>query len=90
MALNDIKTNKVDTEQAMRGIDILHMHIKHILVLFIELGKTIVNQQKESQVSIQGKRLFVLEQSQRVQNWVNTFEPQNVNAKDLVIPDELK
>ena len=45
----------------MRGIDILHMHIKHILVLFIELGTTIVNQQKESQVSIQNKRLFVLE-----------------------------
>ena len=85
-----MKTNKVDTEQAMRGIDILHMHIKHILVLMIELGKTIVNQAKESQVSIQGKRLFVLEQSQRVQNWVNTFEPQNVNVKDLTIPDELK
>lgn len=59
--LNDIKSNKVDTEQAMRGIDILHLQITHILVLLIELGKTIVNQQKESQVSIQNKRLFMLE-----------------------------
>lgn len=32
----------------------------------------------------------MLEQSQRVQNWVNSFEPQNVNVKDLTLPDELK
>lgn len=36
----------------MRGIDILHMQITHIIVLIIELGKTMVNQHKESQASI--------------------------------------
>ena len=47
-ALNDVKTNKVDTEQLMRCVDIMHKQITHIMVLIIELGKTIVTQQKES------------------------------------------
>ena len=50
--LHDIKSNKVDTEQNMRSIDILHKQITHIIVLLIELLKTNVTQQKESQVSI--------------------------------------
>lgn len=32
----------------------------------------------------------MLEQAQRVSIWIHAFEPQNVNTKDLVLPNELK
>ena len=51
-ALNDIKSNKVDTEQTMRCVDILHKQLTHVMVLIIELVKTNVMSQKESQVKI--------------------------------------
>ena len=34
--LNDIKSNKHDTEQIMRGVDILHKQLSHLIVLFVE------------------------------------------------------
>lgn len=42
--LNDLKTNKVDTEQTMICVDILHKQITHLIVLLIEAMKTIVFQ----------------------------------------------
>ena len=73
--LMDIKSNKVDTENNMRNIDILHKQITHIVVLLIELLKTNVHQQKESQVKIQSKRMFILQNAMKVVNWVNKFDP---------------
>lgn len=35
----DMKSNRSDTEQAMKAIDILHKQVTHIIVLFIELIK---------------------------------------------------
>jgi hypothetical protein len=40
--LNDLKSNKVDTEQTMICVDILHKQITHLIVLLIEAMKTIV------------------------------------------------
>ena len=42
--LNDLKSNKIDTEQTMICVDILHKQITHIIVLLIETMKTIVFQ----------------------------------------------
>jgi len=36
----DIKANKVDTENNMRCIDILHKQIEHVIVLLVEFLKT--------------------------------------------------
>ena len=44
----DIKSNKIDTEQTMRCIDILHKQTMHTVVLLIETLKTIVTDKKES------------------------------------------
>ena len=41
--LMDIKSNKVDTEQNMRSVDILHKQVTHIIVLLIEFLKTNLN-----------------------------------------------
>ena len=40
--LHVIKSNKLDTEQNLQCIDILHKQITHIIVLLIELMKTSV------------------------------------------------
>jgi hypothetical protein len=34
--LNSLKSNKIDTEIALRWIDIMHKQLKHMLVLIIE------------------------------------------------------
>ena len=41
--LMDVKSNKYDTEQNMRSIDILHKQVTHVIVLLIELLKTSIN-----------------------------------------------
>jgi hypothetical protein len=38
-ALNDLKSNKNDTDLAMKGIDILHNQVLHIIVIVIEFVK---------------------------------------------------
>ena len=62
----------------------------HIIVLLVEAMKTLVSQQKESATSKQNKRMYILQQGMSVLNWVSNFEPQSVNADDLVLPNELK
>jgi len=62
----------------------------HIIVLLVEAMKTLVSQQKESSTSKQNKRMYILQQGMSVLNWVSNFEPQSVNADDLVLPNELK
>ena len=42
----DIKSNKVDTEAAMKGIDVLHKQVEHILMLTVEMLKTFATDQK--------------------------------------------
>jgi hypothetical protein len=62
----------------------------HIIVLLVEAMKTLVSQQKESSTSKQNKRMYILQQGMSVLHWVSNFEPQSVNADDLVLPNELK
>ena len=63
IALNEIKSNKHDVEQLMRCIDIQHKQISHLVVLFYEVQKTLISQKKESDVSIQNKRMYIFQQS---------------------------
>jgi hypothetical protein len=71
MALNDIKSNKFDTEILMRCVDIQHKQISHVCVLLNECMKTLIKQHKESKMSIQQKRMYILQQSQKVMLWVS-------------------
>ena len=69
--LMDIKSNKIDTENTMRSIDIMHKQITHIIVLLVEFLKTNVKGSKESEVKIQGKRMYILQNAMKVVNWVH-------------------
>jgi hypothetical protein len=35
----EMKSNRSDTEQAIRAIDVIHKQVSHIIVLFIEMMK---------------------------------------------------
>ena len=74
----------------MRSIDIMHKQITHMIVLLIEHVKTSLTQQKESQVSVQAKRMFILQSAMKVMTWVHGFNPQNINDNDLKMPEDLK
>ena len=58
IALGEIKSNKFDTEQLTRWIDIQHKQISHLVVLFYEVLKTLITQKKESDISIHNKRMY--------------------------------
>jgi hypothetical protein len=88
--LNDMKTNKVDTEQIMRCVDIQHYQIQNLVILFVECLKTLIKEHKESKVNRQTRRMLVLSNSMKVMSWINEFNPQNVNSKDLEMPRDLK
>ena len=59
-------------------------------MLFVEALKTLVNSAKEPKAAIQNKRMYILQQSTKVLNWLSNFEPQNVNSNDLKLPSDLK
>lgn len=59
-ALNDLKSNKVDTESTMKSIDILHKQITHVIVLFIESVKASIKNNVDNKKSVQKKRMYVL------------------------------
>ena len=88
--MNDIKSNKKDLEDCMRCIDIMHKQIQHIIVILVEFIKTSLSNAKESQVSVQGKRMYVLQQAMKIISWIGEFDPQNVNSQNLHLPSDLK
>ena len=71
VALNDAKTNKSDTEILMKSIDVQQKQIPQFIVLFVEQLKTLIKSQKETKVSIQNKRMNILQSSVLVMNWIN-------------------
>ena len=42
-AVINMKSNKHDTDVAMKGIDILHKQVTHLVVLVVELVKLVMN-----------------------------------------------
>jgi hypothetical protein len=42
-AVANLKSNKRDTDVALKGIDILHKQVTHLVVLVVELVKLVMN-----------------------------------------------
>ena len=49
--LMDLKSNKEDTEQIMRCVDIQHRQISNFVTLFVECLKTLIKEHKESKIN---------------------------------------
>ena len=93
-AVINMKSNKHDTDIAMKGIDILHKQVTHLVVLVVELVKLVMNQLSlisDSEKTRHHKSLmYLLQQGVNVCRWVSEFDPQNVNLVDLVLPSDLE
>jgi hypothetical protein len=93
-AVIDMKSNKKDTDLAMKGLDILHKQVTHMIVLVIEMIKSGMTQMSitcDSEKSRHHKnQMYLLQQAVSVCRWVNEFDPQNVNIVDLYLPTDLK
>lgn len=93
-AVINMKSNKHDTDIAMKGIDILHKQVTHLVVLVVELVKLVMNQLSlisDSEKTKHHKSLmYLLQQGVNVCRWVSEFDPQNVNLVDLVLPSDLE
>jgi DNA polymerase family B len=90
----DMKSNKTDTDLAMKGLDIVHKQVTHMIVLVVELIKSCMNAlsiHNDSDKTKHHKNLmYILQQAVNVCRWINDFDPQNVNIEDLVLPNDLK
>lgn len=47
-ALQNHKTNKVDSENQMKALEIIHRQVQSLSVLLIEVSKLLANDQNES------------------------------------------
>jgi len=47
--MNAMKANKIDTENLMRCVDILHKHTQNIIVVLVELTKSMCSGSKLSE-----------------------------------------
>jgi hypothetical protein len=56
----------------------------------VEVCKNFLNVNVENATSRNQKLVFMLEQAVNVVNWINEFDPQNVNFKPLTLPTQLK
>jgi hypothetical protein len=84
------KTNKDDSANQMRAIDIIHKQLTHTLVLTMEMLKTLLSETIDSAAVRQSKRMVVMEQLVNVLNWVHDFNPQNVTYDHLMLPENLR
>ena len=60
-----------------------------MIVLFVEQLKTMIKSANESKVKRQNKRMIVLSNALQVVNWINSFDPQNINNDDLKMPKNM-
>ena len=88
-ALYDLKSNKLDTEMTMKSVDIVHKQIKHLVVILVEIMRLSVTAQSETKQSKLNKKMYLLQQSISIGQWINEFDPENINTNDLKLPSEL-
>lgn len=88
--LNDLKSNKIDTENNMKAIDIIHKQIRHLVIMLMENFRVQVETETSSRNARINKMNVVLQQSLLLAKWIIKFNPENLNSYDLTLPDDLK
>ena len=77
------KANKIDTELAMRWIEIINRQLKQILVLITEMIRFSVHKKDlkvfEGDQHVQYSKGFLLQQALLISSWVNKFHTQSIN-----------
>ena len=64
--------------------------MSHICVLIFEMARQLANEQNETAKALHTKRMFILDQTINITNWVQNFDPSNVNLEDKRVPNGLR
>lgn len=82
-SLGAAKANKIDTQLAMRWVEIINRQLKQIVVLVTEMLRFEVDKKDlkmfEGEQHIQHNRAFLFQQSLLISQWINKFSTQQVN-----------
>ena len=73
----------------MKSVDSVHKQIKHLVVILVEIMRLSVTAQSETKQSKLNKKMYLLQQSISIGQWINEFDPENINTNDLKLPSEL-
>lgn len=79
------KANKCDTEQLLISQCVIAKQIKNLAILFMESIRNSVENPKDSKITKENNRKFLLNQTRvLVNNWIIKFDPmkQNTTQKD--------
>ena len=81
----EAKSNKMDTDLALKGIRILHKQIEHLIVLVTESLKSSIPQAKDTNNGVQNKKQYLLQQCASVCDWISHF---NIDTMEFKKGDE--
>ncbi len=73
----------------MNAIDILHSHTSHLITLIMEAVRAMMKVAAETEQARENKKAFILRQARSVRQWINKFNPKNVNTYEITVPDEM-
>ena len=86
----EIKSNKVDTDNHLSAIEILHKQVKHLVFMIMENLRV----QMEAEHSNKNTRINrlnnVLQQSFWLTKWIMKFNPETINSSDSNLPEKLR
>lgn len=79
--LQNAKSNKVDTELALKWIEIVHKQLKQTAILITEIMKLEMkkaNSKDGSTHNVINAKAFLYQQAQLICKWMNRFDPQSI------------
>ena len=88
--LSEAKANKIDTENNMKAIDIIHKQIRHLVIMLMENFRVQVDTDVATKQTKLNRMNTVLQQSLLLAKWIIKFNPENINSYDLTLPEDLK
>ncbi|CDW74827.1 UNKNOWN [Stylonychia lemnae] len=77
--IRNTKSNKQDTENSIKWIELLHKYIKNVSVLQTEIAKQMQSSSTETEQQRISKVEFLIGQCQRINNWIFKFDLNNID-----------
>ena len=77
--MDNNKSNKSDTQLTLKAIELLHKQVMHVVVLLIEVIKTMIPNAQENEKVREKKKLYNLQSAVSVCKWALRFDPYNTN-----------
>ena len=87
--IGNYKSNKVDTENNSKAIDIMHKQMRHLVIMMMENFRVQLETENLSTQTKINRMNVVLQQSLLLAKWVSKFDPENINSYDLSLPKDL-